>query len=160
MSEQVCLAWQVSMTVSACVLDGRTRLAMPSTTASTPSTPHPRLTPLCPQPSRPSMGRLRNSVTSAFVRMLEMGRAQKRRITQRLFFKSRRTSLQECYMRNDSTSATSRTRAALSPQPFTSPKSSRIKQQTQKRYTLPGISVSMKDRAQETCACEFYSQQR
>jgi len=28
------------------------------------------------------------------------------------------------------------------------------------RYTLPGISVSMKDRAQETCACEFYSQQR
>ena len=29
-----------------------------------------------------------------------------------------------------------------------------------KRYTLPGISVSMKDRAQETCACEFYCQQR
>jgi len=28
------------------------------------------------------------------------------------------------------------------------------------RYTLPGISVSMRDRAQETCACEFYSQQR
>ena len=25
------------------------------------------------------------------------------------------------------------------------------------RCTLPGISVSMKDRAQETCACEFYS---
>lgn len=46
MSEQVCLGWQVSMTVSACVLDGRSRLAMPSTTASTPSTPPPRLIPL------------------------------------------------------------------------------------------------------------------
>ena len=28
------------------------------------------------------------------------------------------------------------------------------------RFTLPGISVSMRDRAQETCACDFYSQQR